>query len=83
MSPITAPVQNEPSVATVTAIAQGPTTSRTSPRPQDQPRLPSHGARRSLIQRAAMVRAATIGPIGPFNSIDRARPSQNSTRVPR
>ncbi len=82
MSPITAPDQKAPSVATVTAMAQGPTINSTRTAPQVQPRSFSQGARRSQIHRAAMARNTTIGPIGPLIRIDRARLSQNSALVP-
>ncbi len=83
MSPTTAPVQKAPSVATVTARAQGPTTSSTRAIPQVQPSSFSQAAFRSQPQRQRTVRAATIGPIGPFNRMESAIPTQNKVLVPR
>ena len=74
-------VQNPPSVATVTAAAQGPTIAAIRIRPQVQPRSLSHAPLRSHAHSDSAVRVTTISPTGPFTSIDNDRPSQNSSRV--
>ncbi len=82
MSPSTAPVQKAPSVVTVIAQAQGPTTSRIRAKPQVQPSPCIQAALRSQIHSAIRVSAATRGPMGPLSRIDAAIPAQNTARVP-